>query len=549
MQAACPGKMQRSTKRLAALAAALFANAFSMANPFPYSPFLVLRFGLTDDKREVGFYAGFIIGVFMLGRIVGSYPLGALSDTWGRRPVIEMGLLVACIILQTGFALSPTFGLALAFRFLMGCSNGIIGVAKAWLPEIAPPAQQAVAMSMISGMWGVGNVAGPALGGLLYAREAPAGSLLHTVPQLLPNLVGVIFAVAALAGVRAYLPGGGPGTSAPCATCCSRYRRRPQRQSAGGQNDGTALVTDDSAKAAAAELEASDATHAAATAAASDATHVAATAAESDVTPPPSGIRSQCCGVPRSSYGPLFAYCLLSFFSIIYNETYPLWLVAPVASGGLGWTPAQIGTLMSASGAFVATSNFVVFPLLSKRLSPATLFNGGCAICVVVYAVTPLLGRLHSQPTLLLPLLLAHAALKEGSTSTAFTAVFLIINSSCSKAQRGKVNGMGMSLSSAFKAAGPALGAMSFAWSLTNGLGAPFNVHFTFLMAGGVAAMTLVVGRASFASSSSTGTRRVEQQGQAQGRSGTTTVSSALADEEGGGAAGADEGHEQAKKP
>ena len=146
----------------------------------------------------------------------------------------------------------------------------------------------------------------------------------------------------------------------------------------------------------------------------------------------------------------------------------------------------------------------------------------------------------------MLRVLLAHAALKEGSTSTAFTAVFLIINSSCSKAQRGKVNGMGMSLSSAFKAAGPALGAMSFAWSLTNGLGAPFNVHFTFLMAGGVAAMTLVVGRASFASSSSTGTRRVEQQGQAQGRSGTTTVSSALADEEGGGAAGADE---QAKKP
>lgn len=427
--------MQRSSKRLAALAAALFANAYSMANPFPYAPFLILRFGLTDDKREVGFYAGFIIGMFMVGRIVGSFPLGALSDTWGRRPVIELGLLVACVILQAGFAVSPTFGAALAFRFLMGCSNGIIGVAKAWLPEVAPPEQQAIAMSMISGMWGVGNVAGPALGGLLYARDAQTGSLLHTFPQLLPNLVGVLFGAAAFVSVRAYLPSGGsPGGSAPCvACCCLRHRRRPH-------NDGTALVTDDSAKAAAAELEASPS---------SDATQAVAVTQAPDATipppspPPSSGLLSQCCGVPRSSYAPLFAYCLLSFFSIVYMETYPLWLVAPIPSGGLGWTPAQIGTLMSASGAFVATSNFVVFPILSKRLSPAALFNGGVAICIVVYSVTPFLGRLHSQPTLLLPLLLCHAALKEGATSTAFTAVFLLINSSCNKAQRGKVDRMG----------------------------------------------------------------------------------------------------------
>ena len=155
--------LSASSIRLATLALVLFANAYSMANPFPYSPFLVLHFGLADDERSVGFFAGFVISAFMLGRIVGSFPLGTLSDTWGRRPVIEIGLLVSCIGFQSAFGLSPTFGSALLFRFLMGVTNGIIGVSKAWLPELAPPSHQAIAMSVISGMWCALAASEPAL--------------------------------------------------------------------------------------------------------------------------------------------------------------------------------------------------------------------------------------------------------------------------------------------------------------------------------------------------------------------------------------------------
>ena len=46
--------------------------------------------------------------------------------------------------------------------------NGIIGVSKAWLPELVPQERQPFAMSLVSGMWGVGQVVGPACGGLLY---------------------------------------------------------------------------------------------------------------------------------------------------------------------------------------------------------------------------------------------------------------------------------------------------------------------------------------------------------------------------------------------
>ena len=119
----------RVRARLAALGLALFANAYAMSNPFPYAPFMVMSFGLTDDREQVGYYAGYILSAFMLGRMVSSYPLGKLSDTLGRRPVIQLGLW-SCVVFQLGFGLAPNFGVALLMRFLMGVCNGIIGVSK-----------------------------------------------------------------------------------------------------------------------------------------------------------------------------------------------------------------------------------------------------------------------------------------------------------------------------------------------------------------------------------------------------------------------------------
>ena len=52
---------------MAALAVALTANAVSVTNVFPYSPYLPKFLGLTDDDRELGFYAGFFMTAYMVG--------------------------------------------------------------------------------------------------------------------------------------------------------------------------------------------------------------------------------------------------------------------------------------------------------------------------------------------------------------------------------------------------------------------------------------------------------------------------------------------------
>ena len=85
--------LDRPCRAMFALLIALFANAVAMASPFPFAPFLVLHYGLTDDRAEIGYYGGFILSAFMLGRAMSSYHLGLLSDKHGRVLVIEIGLL------------------------------------------------------------------------------------------------------------------------------------------------------------------------------------------------------------------------------------------------------------------------------------------------------------------------------------------------------------------------------------------------------------------------------------------------------------------------
>lgn len=410
------------------------------------------------------------MSAFMVGRVIGSWPLGILSDEYGRRPVIELGLW-SCIVFQALFGLSSSFWMACVMRFLMGTFNGIIGVSKAWLPELVPAEHQSLAMSLIAGMWGLGQVIGPAFGGIL------AGTGFEQFPYLLPNLAGAALAIAALVAVRTNLPGGK-------LTCAGWRRRRTASELA-----GTSLASSDSAVEAAAAAEEHKVVVASGRDGAAGAAGAHASLAHRCL---------RCLGVPSSSIGPLFIYALHSLACIFYEEIYPLWLVSPVNSGGLGWSPSEAGILLGAGGAFLALSQFVVFPLLSKRVPSTVIFKGCEASLVVFVLLTPIVPL--AGTTMLVPLLVLVSAAIKGLASCGFTACFLIINDSCHKDQRGRVNGLGMSLSSTFKAIGPALGAVCFAWSLTNGVHGNIllDFHFAFWLCGALTALAFIVAQRSF---------------------------------------------------
>lgn len=62
-----------------------------------------------------GYYAGYVASAFTFGRFVSGYPLGHLTDTMGRKPIMIGGLL-SIALFSLAFGLSPTFGFAVGSR-------------------------------------------------------------------------------------------------------------------------------------------------------------------------------------------------------------------------------------------------------------------------------------------------------------------------------------------------------------------------------------------------------------------------------------------------
>ena len=167
---------------------------------FPLLPFLLA--GFSNNGRTLGLLAGsYAVAQFMATPLI-----GALSDRYGRRPV--MALCVAGSVLGLGlFALTVSLpwqrlwpeaaaaGLPLALlfaaRLIDGFSGGTAATAGAVLADISPPEQRARAFGLIGVAFGLGFILGPALGGLL-ARQSVTLPLLVAVGFAAVNLVAVL---------------------------------------------------------------------------------------------------------------------------------------------------------------------------------------------------------------------------------------------------------------------------------------------------------------------------------------------------------------------
>lgn len=111
------------------------------------------------------FLVGLLVASFSLAQFVCAPFLGRLSDRVGRKPVLLLSLVGTAVgSLLTGLAGS----LAILFvgRVVDGASGASVSVAQAAVADIAPPAQRARLLGLLGAAFGLGFVAGPALGGL-----------------------------------------------------------------------------------------------------------------------------------------------------------------------------------------------------------------------------------------------------------------------------------------------------------------------------------------------------------------------------------------------
>jgi len=144
--------------------ATVLIDMISIGLIIPVLPKLVASFE-TTAAAQVAAYA-WVAMAFGFANFIGSPILGALSDRFGRRPVLLIGFSgLALSFFVT--ALATALWMLVAVRLFSGALQANIAVANAYVSDITPPQERAKRFGMLGAMFGLGFILGPVLGGLL----------------------------------------------------------------------------------------------------------------------------------------------------------------------------------------------------------------------------------------------------------------------------------------------------------------------------------------------------------------------------------------------
>ena len=132
----------------------------------PVLPTLVASFA--TDQAGQAFWYGVVAAAFGLANFVASPILGALSDRFGRRPVMLLGFMGLGVSFFGTAMTTSLIGLIIA-RTLGGAMQANVAIANAYVADISAPEERAKRFGFLGAMMGVGFIVGPVVGGLLGA--------------------------------------------------------------------------------------------------------------------------------------------------------------------------------------------------------------------------------------------------------------------------------------------------------------------------------------------------------------------------------------------
>ncbi len=134
-------------------------------------PVLPALVGTFTDSQEAQTYAYMAVaGAFGIANFFGAPILGALSDRFGRRPVLLIGFCGLALNLFAT-ALATALWVLIAVRLVGGAMQANAAVANAYVADITPPEERARRFGLLGAMFGIGFILGPVMGGLLGAID------------------------------------------------------------------------------------------------------------------------------------------------------------------------------------------------------------------------------------------------------------------------------------------------------------------------------------------------------------------------------------------
>jgi len=147
----------------------VFLDLVGVGLIFPIGPFYASAFGAD------AFQVGLLFTLFSVAQFLTIPLLATLSDRWGRRPILLIGIAGEVV----GYLLFGTAGsltLLYVSRIVAGASSGNIGAAQAYIADISSARERTHSFGLLGAAVSVGFLFGPALGGFLgqYDLRFPA---------------------------------------------------------------------------------------------------------------------------------------------------------------------------------------------------------------------------------------------------------------------------------------------------------------------------------------------------------------------------------------
>ncbi|TMH32241.1 MAG: multidrug effflux MFS transporter [Betaproteobacteria bacterium] len=151
-------------------ALAVLLACLGMLGPFSIDTYLPAFTGIAQSVGATPVQMQQTLSAYLFGFAVMNLFHGALSDSFGRRPVVLWGVALFTLA-SAGCALSQNIGALVFFRAVQGMSAGAgIVVSRAVIRDMFPPADAQRVMSQVTIYFGVAPAVAPMVGGFLFVN-------------------------------------------------------------------------------------------------------------------------------------------------------------------------------------------------------------------------------------------------------------------------------------------------------------------------------------------------------------------------------------------
>ncbi|OXV07568.1 hypothetical protein Egran_04667, partial [Elaphomyces granulatus] len=376
-----------------------------------------------------------------------------VSNRFGRRTILLTGLLGSAISIIL-FGLSKSLTSAIIARSLGGLLNGNLPIARTYVGELA--ARTGADLGKVFSVFGfslaLGWIIGPLMGGTfadpaVHLGFAGPGEVFVEFPWLLPCLLSAVFNIGIFLIGYFFLDEtlqreirdtpANPHATEPLLPQC-------QNGDVPGRTYGGTRSADDPESPA-------------------------------DMAHHDDGQQSS----RKSQVAVLLSSAFYFTHLILFDELFSLFAASSLSRGtGLSFQPRNIATALSFAGPSMLLALFA-FPWLHKRVPLLSVYRATSILFVLTYplfSLLPKLARSSGGPVLWVVLLILMVT-RYAVLAVALTSLQIVCNNIVRPQELPLFNGLAQSIGSLSRAVGPSLGGVTWSWSLSNGLPAPFDYH------------------------------------------------------------------------